>query len=70
MFAAPIGEAGRILSANKRFSRIFFYSLRSPVGGVQIAGPIVFTQPKGDKRIGKVQTTLCSASPTVIEIAY
>jgi hypothetical protein len=27
-FAAPIGEARQIRSANKKFSRFFFYSLR------------------------------------------
>ncbi len=68
-FAAPIGEAQRIGSPNKKFSQIFFIRCASPTGGVQIALPIVWAQHKGNKRIGKSRTSICCASPIVIEIA-
>jgi hypothetical protein len=34
MLAAPIGEAVRICSANKKFLQIFFFCWASPIGGV------------------------------------
>jgi hypothetical protein len=51
--ATPIGEAGRIRSANKKFSRIFFYiRCGSPIDGARIAGAIAFGLHKENKRIG------------------
>ncbi len=55
MFAAPtrIGEAGRIRSANMKFSRIFFYvRCASPIGGIKLAAPIVSAQHQENERIG------------------
>jgi hypothetical protein len=60
-FTAPIGKARGIHSANYKLSRISFYSLRLPIGGERIAGPIVFALHKGNERIGKVWTTIRSA---------
>jgi hypothetical protein len=69
MLAAPIGEAGRICSANKKFSRIFFYvCCASPIGRERIAGPIILALHKENERIGEAQTTIRSALPIVIEI--
>jgi hypothetical protein len=69
--AAPIGEAGRICSANMKFSQIFFYvRCASPIGGVRIVAPKVLAQHKKNERIGKTQLTIRSTSPIVIEIAY
>jgi hypothetical protein len=65
-----IGEAGHIHSTNKKFSRIFFIRCASPNGGVQIAGQIVLAQHKRNQSIGEAWTTVRSASPIVIEIAY
>ncbi len=62
-FAAPIGEAGQIRSANMKFSRT------SPIGGIRMAAPIVLAQHKENERIGEARVTICSASPIVIEIA-
>jgi hypothetical protein len=70
MLAALKGEAGRICSANKKFSRIFYVRCASPIGGARIAGPIVLALHKENKRIGEARTTIRSASPIVIEIAY
>jgi hypothetical protein len=47
-----------------------FTALRLRIGGIQIAGPIVLAQHKGNKRIGEAQTTFRSASHIVIEITY
>jgi hypothetical protein len=69
IFAAHIGEAGQICSANNKFSRIFF-CCASPIGGVQITGLIVLAKLKRNERIGEAQTTIRSASHIVIEIAY
>jgi hypothetical protein len=67
-FAAPIGEAGRIRSTNKKFLQIFFFiHCASPIGGVRIVGPIVLAQHKRNKRIGKAWKTVRSALPIVIE---
>jgi hypothetical protein len=52
------------------FRKIFVICCASPIGGVRIAGPIVLAQHKGNERIGEAQTTIHSASPIVIEIAY
>ncbi len=68
--AAPIGEAGQIRSANMKFSRIFFFRCASPISRTRIVEPIVLTLHKGNERIGEAQTTIRSASPIVIEIAY
>jgi hypothetical protein len=64
MLAASIGEAGRIRSANKKFSQIFLY-LRwaSPIGGVRNAGPIELVQHNENQRIGEAWITIRSASP-------
>ncbi len=67
--AAPIGEAGRIISANTKFSRIFYVRCASPISGVRIAAPIVLAQYKDNERIGEARKTIHSASPIVIEIA-
>jgi hypothetical protein len=67
---ALIGEAGRIRSAIKKFSWIFFIRCASPIGRVRIAAQIVLVQLKRNERIGKAQITVRSASPIVIEIAY
>jgi hypothetical protein len=69
MLAAPIGEAGRIRSANTNFLQIFYVRCASPIGGIRIAGPIVLVQHKENERIGKARETIPSASPIVIEIA-
>ncbi len=69
MLAVPIGEAGQIRSANKKFLRIFFYiRCASPIGRVWIAEPIVLAQHKENERIDEARTPICSASPIVIEI--
>jgi hypothetical protein len=68
-FAAPIGEARQIRSANKQFSRIFFYSLRFAYKGERIAAPIILAQHKGNKRIGEARITLRRASPIVLKLA-
>jgi hypothetical protein len=44
--AAPICEAGRIRSANMKFSRIFYVRCASPISGVRISAPIVLAQYK------------------------
>ncbi len=49
MLAAPIGEAGRILNANTKFSQIFYVRCALPIGGVRIAGQIVLAQNKETK---------------------
>ncbi len=59
-FAAPI----------PKISLCFLIRRTSPLSGISIAGPLVLTQHKGNKRIGEAQTTIRSASPIVIEIAY
>jgi hypothetical protein len=69
IFAAPIGKARQIRSANNKFSD-FFIRCALPIGGVRIAGPIVLAQQKGNERIGETWTNIRSASPIVIEIAY
>ncbi len=66
----PIGKAGRIRNANKKFSCIFFIRCASPIGRVRIAVSIVLAEHKGNERIGKARTTVCSTSAIVIEIAY
>ncbi len=68
MLAAPIGEAVRICSANKKFLQIFFFCWASPIGGVWIAGPLLLAQHKGNERIDEAQTPICHASPINIEI--
>jgi hypothetical protein len=69
-FAVPIGKAWQIRSANKKISRIFFIRCALPIVGERIAGPIVLALHKRNERIGKAQTTIRSALPIVIEIAY
>jgi hypothetical protein len=69
-FAAPIGKAGQIRSANKKFPWIFFYSLRFAYWQIRIAGPIVLVQHKRNERMCEAGTTVCSALPIVIEITY
>ncbi len=59
-FAAPI----------RSFCGFLKIFCTSPIGRVQIAGPIVFEEHKRNKRIGKAWTTVLSALPIVIEIAY
>jgi hypothetical protein len=54
MIAALKGEAGRIGSANKKFSWIFYVRCASPISGVRIAAPIVLALHKEDERIGEV----------------
>jgi hypothetical protein len=68
-FAAPIGKAQRIHSANEKFSWIFFIRCALPISGERIAGPIVLALHKGNERIGKARRTIRSASPIGIEIA-
>jgi hypothetical protein len=68
--AAPIGEAGQIRSANMKFSRIFFSCCALPIGRERIAGPIVLALHKGNERMGEEWTTIRSAWPIVIEVAY
>jgi hypothetical protein len=70
MLSAPIGEAGQIRSANMKFLRIFLFHCALPIGGERIAGPIALALHKGNERIGEARTTIRSASPLVIEIAY
>jgi hypothetical protein len=67
--ATPIGKAGRICSANKKFSRIFNVRCASPIDGARIAGPVVLALHKENERIGEARTTIRSALPIVIEIA-
>ncbi len=68
--AAPIGEAGRIRSANMKLSRNFFYvrCCASPIGRVRIIAPIISAQHKENERIGEAWLTI-RALPIVIEIA-
>jgi hypothetical protein len=47
----------------------FFIHCALPIGGERIAGPVVLALHKGNQRIGKARTTVCSASSIVIEIA-
>jgi hypothetical protein len=74
------GEAGHLHRANRRsaansqrqlevFADFFFIHCALPICGERIAGPIVLALHKGNERIGKARTTICSASPIVIEIA-
>jgi hypothetical protein len=65
--AAPIGEAGQIRSANMKFRRFFYVRCASPIGGIQIAAPIVSAQHKENKRIVKARETIRSSLPIVIE---
>jgi hypothetical protein len=58
-FAAPI----------KKFCGFFFIRCALPNGRVRIAAPIVLAQHKGNKRISNAWTSICRASPIVIEIA-
>jgi hypothetical protein len=62
----PKGEAGRIRSANKKFSRIFLYifpALRL-LAEYESQSP-----PKNEnERIGEARTPIRSASPIVLEI--
>ncbi len=67
--ATPIGEAGRIHSANKKFSRIFYVRCASPIGRVRIVAPIVLAQHKENERIGKALLSIRSATPIAIEIS-
>jgi hypothetical protein len=80
-FAAPIGKARRIHSANRRsavnsqcqlevFADYFFIRCAEPIGGDRIAGPIVLALHNENKRIGEARTTIRSTSPIVLEIAY
>jgi hypothetical protein len=69
MLATPIGEAGRIHSANTKFSQIFYVRCGLPISEVRITEQIVLAQHKENERIGKARKTVCSASPIVIEIA-
>ncbi len=69
-FAAPIGEARRICSANNKIFVIFQNRRASPISGVRIVAPIVLAQHKERERIGKAQTPVRRASPIVIELAY
>jgi vacuolar-type H+-ATPase subunit F/Vma7 len=64
-----MGEAGRICSANTENSRIFLNSLRFAFKRSKNQVAIVLVQQKGNERISEAQTTICSASPIVIEIA-
>jgi hypothetical protein len=67
-FAAPIGKAQRIRSANEEFSRFFLIRCALPISGARIVGPIVLALHKGNERIGEARATNRSASPIVIEI--
>ncbi len=67
---AFIGEAGNTAGNNEKFSLVFFIRCASPIGGVQIAGPIVLAQHKGNRRIGEAQTPIRCALPIVTEITY
>ncbi len=60
---------GQISSANIKFSQIFYVHCALAIGRIGIAAPIVLAQHKENEKIGKVQVTICSASPIVIEIA-
>jgi hypothetical protein len=74
------GEAGRLRRANRRSATNsqrqfqvfadFFIPCASPTAPVRIAGPIALAQHKGNERIGEARTSLCRASPIVIELAY
>ncbi len=68
MVIVPIGEAGRIRSANKKFSLIFYVRCTSPISRVWIAAPIVLAQHKENERIGKAWTPIRLALPIVTEI--
>jgi hypothetical protein len=69
-FAAPIGEARRICSANKKFTRIFFVRCALPINGEWIAAPIVLALHKEHERIDEARTSMRCISPIVIELAY
>jgi hypothetical protein len=80
LFPALKGEAGCLPRVKRRSAAnsqrqlevfaFFFICCASPIGGEQIAVPIVMALHNGNKRIGKAQTTIRSALPIVIEIAY
>ncbi len=67
---AHIGKTRPIHSASNKFSRIFSIRCALSFSGVRFAVPIGLVQHKGNKRIGEAQTSICRASPIVIEIAY
>jgi hypothetical protein len=67
----PIGEVGRICSANTENSRIFLIRRSLPVSEVEIAAPIVcISAGVRDTKEKAKRRKLFGASPTVLEIAY
>jgi hypothetical protein len=59
ILATPIGRAGHICSANDEILLIFLFVARRLLAEyVQIAGPLVLAQHKGNERKGKVDTYL------------
>jgi hypothetical protein len=63
------GKQGNFAAPIKIFHR-FFCICYASLGRLRIAGPIVLAQHKGNKRIGEALTTIRSALPIVVEIAY
>ncbi len=79
--SALIGEAGErsphlqakrgeFVAPIRSFRGFFFVRSALPIGGARIAGLIVLALHKENERIGEARTTIRSASPIVIEIAY
>jgi hypothetical protein len=69
-FAAQIGKARHIRSANKLLSGFLIICCASPFSGARIAAPIVLVQHKEHQRIGQAQTSMRRASPIVIKLTY
>jgi hypothetical protein len=66
----PIGKTGRIRSANKEISLIFFIHHTLPVSGTRIAAPVVLAQHKGHERIGEARKPIRCTSHIAPKIAY
>ncbi len=63
-------KQGEFIAPIRSFRGFFYVRFASPIGGAGIAGLIVLALHKESERIGEARTTIRSASPIVIEIAY
>jgi hypothetical protein len=52
---SPVGEAGRILSANNENLRIFYTYFGASLDEVKIVLPVVVAQHKGKEKIGEAR---------------
>jgi hypothetical protein len=68
--AGPIGEAGQIRSANKKFSQIFFYLLCFAYWRSTNRRTNSIDAAEGKQMNSRSATPICCALPIVIKIAY